>query len=321
MSKLTELQKIANARNRLHHERELIKTQRAALRKDIKLSTNRELLLQEFRNAGIEASKVTLPNRKTIKAPTTIGYYNYADLHFRGQKDIKSLRAFFRTLKEDIDQKGYNHIVLFSGGDDIEGAHRHSTLLSIDKMPTGQAILYQKIILEELSSIANTVAQLDVWFLTSSNHTEWRVQGTAGEFPEDDALKLIGEYLKLGLKNLPNVSFKAQSWFKDIKYGKTRISFAHGNRMVHKNLYKFKALCPKSTIVLRNHTHHSELIQEPTFDNVVGPSTKLHVEKYEEGGGWVEKADGVRTSRTGQFIEFIPNKKTGRIAEFRIINI
>ena len=161
-----------------------------------------------------------------------------------GKKSETNLRKFFKQLRQEIEDSGATHINLFSGGDDLEGAHKESTLVSNTKMPIQQATQYQEILAEEIAELAKVLQKINFYFLTSSNHTEVREWGSSGEFIENDLLISIASYLKAAWKNIDNINLLAKPVFIDRKLETGGyVSFTTCKPFSTKKLRKIQNIC------------------------------------------------------------------------------
>lgn len=320
MKNLTELEKIANARTRLDVERLRINEQRRQIRKEIRGYAVYSNVIDYVKKQNI---KIETPKLEPLSETKTHGYYIIGDDQYRGEKDAKQVIKTLEAAWKDALLNKHTHITIMHGGDNIEGSHRPSSMVSVQEWATTQAIQYAKILLNMLTKMSENFT-ITFIMVTIDNHGEYRSVGKAGESQKDNALNFIAEYTKLGTKNNKNITVISKERFFDLKLpGGHYISLSHGNQSISKQPDKFMLNASKSRVFIKLHEHHAEWNQKVTYDYIVGPSAKIHIEPYEEGGGFAtvnEKGDYFRRPQIAK-ISFEKNKGISRVKELSTIAV
>lgn len=283
MPKLTQLELTARARTRLMEERVLIATQRAALRKDIKLKTVFDKVKENLKPVMAMVSDI-----KPIKAKKneTI-YINLADDQYRSAiQDEGHLLSTLKSIEQTVINSKAKHLVLINLGDSVEGSNRATTKVLDDAIT--QAIDYADVLAAWLTALSKRI-KISYYMVTADNHGEVRSLGGPGETPQNNVLNIIAQTLKYVAKGNPNLTVYADHVFYNITLpGGHKVAIAHGNYAVQKRLLKFKTLCGDVKAILFGHLHHNFWKQEIGFDMVIAPSAKKYVVDYEINGGFAE---------------------------------
>lgn len=217
------LDKIQEEKRQLKLERYKLQTEKIEDNKWHREVARIDLFEEKMMNVAklmqpIQVPNITFENRSVNK----VGVLGIADTHFGKLVDIKGLldetlnkydEEIFQdrmwyilkeikhiTIKEELDK-----IDLYLLGDLIDGMLRQSQLRSLQYGITDSVIKFTEFMalwLNELSKLCYVEV-----FTSTGNHSEIRILGSkAGEFPHENAERLIAWYLKARLQDNQNIT-------------------------------------------------------------------------------------------------------------------
>lgn len=292
----------------------------AEVRKQLKQLNLQKEISEEIKKKFADAKASGIEALPNVKKGNVI-YFGIGDDQYRGnERERKRLRATFSKMKAIAKQRGAKHIVIIHLGDNVEGSNRISSHKNLTQLVVGQAMQYTNVIMNELISMAKEF-KVNFYMTVVDNHGELRMAGGPGEQPDNNILGMIATALIRESQYIPNLKVIA----KDVFYGETlpggwRWAGGHGNVHLLKKgagLNKFIQMKDPLALVILAHGHHYEVIQEVTYDLIMLPAIKNHVEPYEIYGAWAVHDPKKQTNvRRGQFVEMEFEK--GIVGETRL---
>jgi len=227
----------------LQKERIKVQTEKVELREMVRDSARNEMFLEQIQDACASLKPLTIPNL-IINKNHKQAIAGWADCHYgkeisiRGfddeylniynpyvfeQRMSKLLANYINTIeKENIDT-----LVLIGLGDDIEGLLRQNTLMSLKYGMVESTIQFAHYISNWINELSKHVfIRLGT---TRGNHSEARVLNSkSGDFPKENMEIVIYEFMKIILKDNPNIEFLGCKSLLNIQIRDINILATHG---------------------------------------------------------------------------------------------
>lgn len=259
----------------LQKERVKVQTEKLELRELVRDSARNEMFLEQIQDALVTLKPLQIPT-KLISKNNKYAIGGWADCHYGKEIEIKGFDGEYINLynpqvfedrmasllakyinvvhKEEIDT-----IVLLGLGDDIDGLLRVSTLMTLKYGMVDSTIKFAHYISNWVNELSKHVKiRLGT---TRGNHSEARVlNAKSGDFPNENMEIIIYEFMKLILKDNPNVEFLGCSKLLNIQVGNINILATHGQneRNLEQSIKDYSMIYNiRPNLLLTGHLHSS----------------------------------------------------------------
>lgn len=290
----TMLERIGKARLNVKVERKLLAHERKEVSNGVNELVDRKLILDEFSRQikGMKFGRVEKPTLKSIPTHKQTRLFVKGDDHHRGVfEDSKSQESFYFHVWREAKKMKLSNIVLVFLGDEIEGWLHTNTLRSANITPEKQLITWVKDTIKGIDMLSKDFDTVDVYMVTSSNHTQPRhLNSQRNSYPDSDMLKLAADMLQQAFRDENNnVVINAQETFTDTYFAGKRVAMTHGSLGFEEKINLFKNAYRGHDLVLKAHTHVFDVTEpENGFKIITIPAFKSWVSEYELNNGFMK---------------------------------
>lgn len=215
---------------------------------------------------------------------------------------------------ETIDMFDVEKVHVFNLGDAIDGLLRLTQLKSLEEGVIEQVLNFSEYMSQWLNELSKHVKV--EYYTVLGNHAELRIEGIkSGELREENLERLIPEFIKLRLKDNPNIHVHEPKFFELVNIRGTNVALTHGQfeRNLEHSISDYSMIYGQQIHVLKTgHLHHFnsktvgmlgqqniEYIQSPSICSVDDYAMKLKktsksgslitvYHKYGKGKEWIK---------------------------------
>ncbi len=328
------LEEIRQEKRELEKERKKLQTEKLEYNRWIREEARDELIVEKIYDAICQLPP--LPHHECAVAQNNILNNNgkksyimaYGDAHFGVEFTINGLYgdiineyspeifyqrmdALFQEVVNIIKHENIDKLYIFDLGDQIDGCIRVQQLFKLRYGVVESTIKYADWLSRWLNDLSE-YCQI-VFRQTNGNHSELRMLGQKkGTFEEDNMGKVIYEFLKIRLKDNPNVNINQNCTgfiFENIQ-GYNILGYHGESKKLDATMKDFeKMYYTNIDILIAGHLHHSysetvgvcsEVMRTPSIIGIDDFSMKIH-----------------KTSNPGATL-FVVEKGKGKTVEYNI---
>ena len=327
------LDEIHEAKYELEKERKKLQTEKLEYNRWIREEARDELIIEKIHDAISKLEPI--PHYTLIKPSDSSTNKNdkswvlaFGDAHFGTELTIKGLygetineyspeifyermNSLFGQVKSIIQRENIDKLYIFDLGDQIDGCIRVQQLFKLRYGVVEATIKYADWLAMWLNDLS--VYCKIVFRQTNGNHSELRMLGQKkGTFEEDNMGKVIYEFVKIRLRDNPNIDIDQNQTgfiFENIQ-GYNVLGYHGESKKLENTMKDFEKMYKTNIdILIAGHLHHSysetvgicsDVMRTPSIIGVDDFSMKLH-----------------KTSNPGATL-FGIEKNKGKIIEYNI---
>lgn len=259
------LEMLKQAKEDLIKERKRLQTVNLEAQDYYRTVGRNELFNEKIQEAIEKLPAVESKHIKFTYPASTTGLLVISDQHYDSNFEVKGLfseviNKYDKTVFKDRmwrllgmmenDRFDYDKLYVVSCGDALEGILRMTSLQKLRGNVIDSALEFAEFMSQWLVEVKNRLAVPVVFNLISGNHDVTRSLTQKPEFPEETLAKVIHAFIKLRLKDCPDITVEdyGDVWYLNL-YGQN-LMFAHGetndlNELVnyYENLYNVEIDC------------------------------------------------------------------------------
>lgn len=259
------LEMLKQAKEDLIKERKRLQTVNLEAQDYYRTVGRNELFNEKIQEAIEKLPAVESKHIKFTYPAATTGLLVISDQHYDSNFEVKGLfgeviNKYNKTVFKDRmwrllgmmenDRFDYDKLYVVSCGDALEGILRMTSLQKLRGNVIDSALEFAEFMSQWLVEVKNRLAVPVVFNLISGNHDVTRSLTQKPEFPEETLAKVIHAFIKLRLKDCPDITVEdyGDVWYLNL-YGQN-LMFAHGetndlNELAnyYENLYNVEIDC------------------------------------------------------------------------------
>lgn len=259
------LEMLKQAKEDLIKERKRLQTVNLEAQDYYRTVGRNELFNEKIQEAIEKLPAVESKHIKFTYPAATTGLLVISDQHYDSNFEVKGLfseviNKYDKTVFKDRmwrllgmmenDRFDYDKLYVVSCGDALEGILRMTSLQKLRGNVIDSALEFAEFMSQWLVEVKNRLAVPVVFNLISGNHDVTRSLTQKPEFPEETLAKVIHAFIKLRLKDCPDITVEdyGDVWYLNL-YGQN-LMFAHGetndlNELAnyYENLYNVEIDC------------------------------------------------------------------------------
>ena len=259
------LEMLKQAKEDLIKERKRLQTVNLEAQDYYRTVGRNELFNEKIQEAIEKLPAVESKHIKFTYPASTTGLLVISDQHYDSNFEVKGLfseviNKYNKTVFKDRmwrllgmmenDRFDYDKLYVVSCGDALEGILRMTSLQKLRGNVIDSALEFAEFMSQWLVEVKNRLAVPVVFNLISGNHDVTRSLTQKPEFPEETLAKVIHAFIKLRLKDCPDITVEdyGDVWYLNL-YGQN-LMFAHGetndlNELAnyYENLYNVEIDC------------------------------------------------------------------------------
>lgn len=219
------INELQEAKRELQKERVKFQTEKLEYNKWLRTESRNELLIEKFQESIENMCPLVMPE----KLPTRL--YNeheyllcFGDLHYGVEFKIKGLYGeilneyspeicerrmwnLYNQTVQIINKEKITMLHILNLSDNMDGILRMSQLMRLRYGVVEATVKVSELLANWLNELSKKV-KIKYYMVMDSNHDELRLlNGKKSAFPEENMDKIIFEFLKIRLKNNPNIEF------------------------------------------------------------------------------------------------------------------
>lgn len=291
------IERLAKARLNVKVERKIVAHERKEVNAGIREMVDRKLILDEFTKhiKDMKFGTIKKPTQKDlVMSYVPVRLFVKGDDHHRGTlEDSKAQDNFYFNVWCEAKILKLKEINLVFLGDEIEGWLHTNTLRSTGVTPEKQLITWVKDTIKGIDSLAKDFNSVNVYMVTSSNHTQPRHLGAnRNTFPDSDLLNIASDMLQQAFRESEHVSIFAQETFTNVDFDGKSVAMTHGSLGFEEKKNLLVNAYRGHDLVLKAHTHVFDVTEpERGFRVVTIPAFKSWVSEYELNNGYIKIDD------------------------------
>lgn len=298
------LDEIREAKYELEKERKKLQTEKIEYNKWLREEARDEMIAEKISDAIRELEPLKYPMCIHPHEGGKSWVLSFSDAHFGAELLIKGLRGevineynpeiFYERMEylkaqvvSLIEREAIKELYVFDLGDQLDGILRVGQLIKLRYGIVESTIKYANWLSEWLNELSEYCRV--IFRQTNGNHSELRVLGQKkGTFEEDNMGKVIYEFVKIRLKDNPNIdiSQNATGYIFETIQGCNVVGYHGESKKLESTMKDFEKIYNVDIdILIAGHLHHSysetvgicsDVMRTPSIIGVDDYSMKLH---------------------------------------------